>query len=98
MKKKLLFLLLMFVSFSSYAKQQTLTLSVPTLNCASCPFTVKLTLKRVEGITKAEVSFQTKQAVVTYDDNKVSVGDLVKATANAGYPSTVVKKIKREKA
>jgi len=33
-------------------------------------------------------SLAKKQAVVTYDDSKATLGALTKATANAGYPST----------
>lgn len=90
MKKNILLLLLIFVSFSSYAKQQTVTLDVPTMNCATCPLTVKMSLKHVEGVSQADVSFKTKKAIVTFDDEKISADDLVKATTNAGYPSTVI--------
>jgi mercuric ion binding protein len=34
------------------------------------------------------VSFEKKEAIVTYDDAKTNVEALTKATENAGYPST----------
>jgi len=43
----------------------------------------------VPGVTKVEASYEKKQAVVTFDDAKTTVEALTKATANAGYPSTV---------
>lgn len=70
------------------AANRTVTLSVPGMTCALCPITVKTALTRVEGVTKADVNFDKRQAVVTYDDAKTNVGALTKATTNAGYPST----------
>ena len=67
---------------------QTVTLAVPGMTCPVCPITVKKALTRVDGVTKAVVNFDKRQAVVTYDDAKTNVDTLTKATANAGYPST----------
>jgi len=74
---------------SAFAKQKIVTLEVPTMNCASCPITVKWALQKVDGVSKAEVTYETKLAVVTFDDEKTSVEALTEATTNAGYPSTV---------
>ena len=71
-----------------WAAPQTVTLSVPGMTCAACPITVKKALTRVDGVSKAEVNFDKRQAVVTYDDTKTDVETLTKATADAGYPST----------
>lgn len=60
------------------------------MNCAMCPITVKKALTKIEGVTKVEVSYEQKQAVVTFDDSRASATKLVEATTNAGYPSTVV--------
>jgi len=35
------------------------------------------------------VSYEKRQAVVTFDDAKANVQKLTAATENAGYPSTV---------
>ena len=72
-----------------WAAIQTVTLAVPGMTCAACPITVKKALTKVNGVTKAEVNFDKRQAVVTYDDAKTNVATLTKATAEAGYPSTV---------
>jgi periplasmic mercuric ion binding protein len=71
------------------ANDQTVTLSVPGMYCEACPATVSKALKKVNGVEKVAASFETKEAVVTFDDAKTSVDALRKATANAGYPSTV---------
>jgi len=73
------------------AVEQTVTLAVQNMTCASCPYIVKKTLAAVPGVKTAEVSFSAKTATVTFDDEKASVEALTKATANAGYPSTLRK-------
>lgn len=70
MKKMLITFTLLVASLSAWAKPQTVTLDLPTMNCAMCPITVKKALTKVEGVSSAEVSFETKQALVTFDDEK----------------------------
>src|SRR2546427_5894830 len=60
---------------------QTVTLSVPGMTCSACPITVKKAISKVEGVSKVDVTFETRQAVVTFDDAKTSVQKLTKATA-----------------
>lgn len=88
---KLLSVLALAAAFSApaFAAPQTVTLAVPGMTCASCPITVKMSLNKVKGVTKADVSFEKKQAIVSFDDQKTSVQALTKATADAGFPSTV---------
>ena len=72
-----------------WAATQTVTLAVPGMTCAACPITVKKALTKVDGVTKAAVDFDKRQAVVTFDDAKTNVETLTKATTDAGYPATV---------
>ena len=73
-----------------YAGEQTVKLMVKGMTCVSCPYQVHAALKEVDGVIKADVSLETRLAVVTYDDNKTKVEDLTEATAFAGFPSEVV--------
>jgi mercuric ion binding protein len=73
----------------AWAASQTVTLKVPSMSCAACPFTVKKALTRVEGVTEVEVSYENREAIVTFDDSKTSVEALTKATENAGYPASL---------
>lgn len=90
MHKIAIALVLTLASLSAWAKPQTVTLNLPTMNCSMCPITVKKALNKVKGVTKAEVSYEHKQAVVTFEDTQTSAGKLIEATTNAGYPSTLV--------
>lgn len=89
--KKLLasFALATLVATPVWAAMQTVTLAVPGMTCAACPITVKKALSKVEGVTKAEVSYEDREATVTFDDAKTNVQALRKATEDAGYPSSV---------
>ena len=72
-----------------WAATKTVTLSVPGMTCAACPITVKTALSRVAGVSKVDVTFETREARVTFDDARTGVPALTKATADAGYPSSV---------
>jgi mercuric ion binding protein len=86
MKKLFAILALAAIAAPVWAATQTVTLSVPGMTCAACPITVKKALSKVDGVTKTDVTFEKREAVVTYDDSK-----LTKATEDAGYPSSVKK-------
>lgn len=88
--KKVIPVVALLAAFAApvWASPQTVTLSVPGMTCAACPITVKQSLNKVNGVSKTEVSFEKKQAVVSFDDTKTSIQALTKATADAGYPST----------
>ena len=89
MKKLLASLALVAVVAPVWAATQTVKLSVPGMTCAACPITVKKALSNVEGVSKTDVNFDKREAVVTFDDAKTSVQKLTKATEDAGYPSSV---------
>lgn len=76
------------LGFTTQAATRTVKLDVANMSCVTCPLTVKTALKRVPGVQEVKVSFETKQAVVTFDDTKVSVTALRKTTADVGFPST----------
>ncbi|WP_448510362.1 mercury resistance system periplasmic binding protein MerP [Immundisolibacter sp.] len=73
----------------AWAATQTVTLSVPGMTCAACPITVKKAISKVEGVSRIDVNFDEREAVVTFEDSKASTKTLTDATTNAGYPSSV---------
>ncbi|MDD3577043.1 mercury resistance system periplasmic binding protein MerP [Halothiobacillus sp.] len=89
-KKILLATVLVFAfTDAALAAVRTVTLSVPGMYCAVCPITVKKALEKVPGVSQVNVSFEKKDAVVTFDDAKTNIKALEDATFEAGYPSTV---------
>jgi mercuric ion binding protein len=81
--------LLGLLAAPAWSAPRTVTLSLPTMDCPVCPITVKRALGKVEGVSRAEVDFGKRQAVVSFDDAKTSAEALTRATKDAGYPSTV---------
>ena len=94
MKKLVALSTLAALSSPLWATTQTVTLSVPGMNCATCPLTVTKALTQVSGVSKIEVSLDRREANVTFDDIKTSVEALTRATKESGYPSTVVGAVK----
>jgi mercuric ion binding protein len=54
---------------------------------------VQRSLTKISGVTRANVSLDKAEAVVTFDDTKTNIEALLKATGGAGYPS----KLKQER-
>ena len=73
------------------ATPQTVVLDVQNMTCELCPVTVKKALEKVPGVSQARIDFAKKTATVTFDSDKSSATALVRATTDAGYPSTVHK-------
>ena len=88
MKKLFASLALVATAAPVWAATQRVTLSVPGMTCPACPFTIKTALSRVAGVRDVTVSFDKKEATVTFDDAKTTVKALTKATADAGFAST----------
>lgn len=68
---------------------RTITLDVTKMDCAVCPITVRKALEKVPGVETAQVDFKTKCAIVPFDPAKTSTEALTRATAAAGFPSSV---------
>lgn len=84
--------LITLMSLATFAATpQTAVLDIQNMTCELCPITVKKSLEKVPGVSQARIDFAKKTATVTFDTDKASTAALVKATTDAGYPSTVHK-------
>ncbi|OGW32633.1 MAG: hypothetical protein A2X58_03565 [Nitrospirae bacterium GWC2_56_14] len=63
----------------------TTTLKIQGMTCNHCVMRVAKALKATAGVQDAQVDLQKGQAVVTYDDAKVSLDKLSFAVVEAGY-------------
>lgn len=70
------------------AEPQTVVLDVQNMTCELCPITVKKALDKVPGVAATKIDLAKKTATVKFDPERANVAALVKATTNAGYPST----------
>lgn len=77
----------------AFAGERTVQLDVTNATCALCGPIVKGALTRVSGVLDVKVAETSGAAVATvrFDDARTDVAALVKATTNAGFPSSVAK-------
>jgi mercuric ion binding protein len=70
------------------ADPQTVVLDVQNMTCELCPITVKKALDKVPGVATTKIDLDKKTATVKFDPDRTNVATLIKATTNAGFPST----------
>ena len=88
--RKLLAALLICVPVSAFAgTPQTAVLDVQNMTCSMCSITIHKALDKVPGVIDAKVDYDHKTATVRYDSDKTNLPALVKATTNAGFPSSL---------
>jgi mercuric ion binding protein len=88
--RRFLPLFLLCVPASAFAATpQTAVLDLQNMTCSMCSITVHKALEKVPGVIDAKVDYDHKTATVKYDADKTNPAVLVKATTNAGFPSTV---------
>ncbi len=87
----LIVLTLLLTATLSGGTTSTTVLRVEGMTCGACATSVKLVLKKVDGVTDAAVSYTTKRAVVHYDPARVNPAKLVaEIEAKLPYKATVV--------
>ena len=64
---------------------ETTTIKVGGMSCGGCVKSVTGVLTALDGVAKAEVSLEQKQAVVEFDAAKVSLAQLTQAIEDAGF-------------
>lgn len=64
-------------------------LDVHGMSCASCVAGVENGLKRLDGIESVSVNLATEQADIEYDEQQLSVDDLIEAVDDSGYEASL---------
>jgi periplasmic mercuric ion binding protein len=64
---------------------ETVTISVPTVQCEECKDRIEKYLTREEGVTIAKVDYKKKTCKVTYYWDRTTVENIKTAIANTGY-------------
>lgn len=72
------------------AQTKTVRLKVSGMTCAGCVIGTRAVLTRLPGVTKADVSYERGDALVTYDPARVTVAQMVAAVKTLGYTATPV--------
>lgn len=91
MKKKhavsafIMALVLALGAISVSAATQTVTIKVEGMHCGGCSSSVAKALKATPGVEDAQVSFEKGEAMIKYDDQKVTVAKLREVIKGIGY-------------
>lgn len=72
------------------AATQTITLAITGLSCASCVGRLDTALRSVPGVVEAQVNLADETAHLRYVAGITSPAELMAASADAGYPGTVL--------
>lgn len=65
------------------------TLTIKGMTCGGCVATVKLQLKRTEGVTGYEVSLARGEADVSYDPTRTDPKKIAVSVSRTGFEATV---------
>ena len=67
---------------------ETTTIKVDGMSCGGCVKSVTGVLTALDGVAKAEVSLERKQAVVEFDAAKVTLDQLKGVIEDAGFEAS----------
>jgi copper chaperone CopZ len=74
-----------FGVITAAAFTKTATIKVEGMKCAKCSSSVSKALKATEGVEAVEVSSEKGEAVIKYDDQKVSEAKLREVINSTGF-------------
>jgi len=66
-------------------KDEHVVLSVSGMTCGHCSQAVKDALKRIDGVSGADVDLNAKKVSVSFDPGKTDLGTIKDAITDAGY-------------
>ncbi|AGA68677.1 copper/silver-translocating P-type ATPase [Desulfitobacterium dichloroeliminans LMG P-21439] len=61
------------------------TLKIEGMTCAACAKTVERVTKKLGGVTESNVNLATEKLNISFDEDKLTVGDIQAAVEKAGY-------------
>ncbi|MEI8103784.1 MAG: heavy metal translocating P-type ATPase [Candidatus Moraniibacteriota bacterium] len=65
-------------------------LSLEGMHCSSCALLIEKSLKKVPGVSQANVNFSAEKASVVFDEAQANTNILIEAVAKAGYRAETV--------
>lgn len=60
-------------------------LKIEGMHCTGCSNRLEKVLNNTEGVEKATVSFEEKQATITYDENQIDIASIKQIIQDAGF-------------
>ena len=73
---------------AALAATRTTTIYVTGMTCGSCAISIEQALKHTAGVEEVRVSYERGEAVVKYDDRKVTAAKLRQVINGIGFRAT----------
>ena len=68
---------------------KTKTLPIEGMTCAACSSAVERAVRKLPGVTEANVNLTAENLHLSYDESQVSLENVVKAVDDAGYKAVI---------
>ena len=68
---------------------ETFTLNIGGMTCGGCVKSVTRILENTQGVAKAEVSLDNKNAIIEFDPAKTNPEALIEAIEDGGYDAAL---------
>ena len=62
-----------------------ITLPVSGMTCANCAMNIERTVKKLTGISEAQVNFAAEQAAISFDPNQLHLKDVIAKIKDSGF-------------
>ena len=69
---------------------QTVQLNISGMDCEGCTAHINSELSKVNGIIEANTSYKNANAIVKFDNSKISIDSIASAVNNTGYKVTSI--------
>ena len=80
----------LIASVAALAAERTATFAVENMTCSTCPLTIEVAVKKVDGVKDVRVNYERKTATVAYDDARTTAQAIAAAMNDAGFPATLI--------
>src|SRR5438093_5693204 len=77
------------IALPSLAATKTVALDIKGWTCGSCAGSTRIALKKLEGVADVKTDREKGEAVVTYDDSKVTPERMIQGIERIGYSATI---------
>ena len=61
------------------------TLNVPDISCGHCKSSIEGAVNPLDGVSKADVSIDSRNVDIEYDPSKIELTDIITAIDDQGY-------------
>ncbi|GBD68521.1 copper-transporting ATPase CopA [Tetragenococcus halophilus subsp. halophilus] len=75
-----------YKAFKNIASQ---SFDIEGMTCASCVQAIEKSVGKVDGVQEVAVNLATEKMNVSYDEDAINAGDIIKAVQDAGYQAAV---------